>query len=52
MKLIDITVARAIPAAAEKVFDVWMDRQSLGGPWFGGAHLAALRPLHFPRTPS
>jgi uncharacterized protein YndB with AHSA1/START domain len=35
MKLIDISVTRAIPAQAEKAFDVWMDPQSPGGPWFG-----------------
>jgi uncharacterized protein YndB with AHSA1/START domain len=35
MKFIDITVARTIPAQAEKVFDVWMDSKSPGGPWFG-----------------
>jgi uncharacterized protein YndB with AHSA1/START domain len=35
MKLIDITVTRAIPAPAENVFDVWMDPKSPGGPWFG-----------------
>jgi uncharacterized protein YndB with AHSA1/START domain len=35
MKLVDITVARAIPAPAENVFDVWIDPQSPGGPWFG-----------------
>jgi uncharacterized protein YndB with AHSA1/START domain len=35
MKLIDITVTRAIPAPADKVFDVWIDPKSPGGPWFG-----------------
>jgi uncharacterized protein YndB with AHSA1/START domain len=35
MKLTDITVTRAIPAPVEKVFDVWMDPKSPGGPWFG-----------------
>jgi uncharacterized protein YndB with AHSA1/START domain len=35
MKLTEITVSRTIPAAAEKVFDVWMDPKSPGGPWFG-----------------
>jgi uncharacterized protein YndB with AHSA1/START domain len=39
MKLIDLTVTRAIPAAAEKVFDVWMDPKSPGGPWFGADRL-------------
>ena len=35
MTLTDITVARTIPASAEKVFDVWIDPKSPGGPWFG-----------------
>jgi uncharacterized protein YndB with AHSA1/START domain len=35
MKLTDITVARTIPASAERVFDVWIDPKSPGGPWFG-----------------
>jgi uncharacterized protein YndB with AHSA1/START domain len=35
MKLIDITVTRAIPAPVENVFDVWIDPKSPGGPWFG-----------------
>jgi uncharacterized protein YndB with AHSA1/START domain len=35
MKLIALTVTRTIPAPVEKVFDVWMDRTSPGGPWFG-----------------
>jgi uncharacterized protein YndB with AHSA1/START domain len=39
MKLTDITVSRTIPAAAENVFDVWMDPTSPGGPWFGGARV-------------
>jgi uncharacterized protein YndB with AHSA1/START domain len=25
-------VARTIPASPEKIFDVWMDRKSSGGP--------------------
>jgi uncharacterized protein YndB with AHSA1/START domain len=36
MKLTEVTVSRTIPAPAEKVFDVWMDPKSPGGPWFGG----------------
>ena len=36
MNLADITVTRMIPAPAEKVFDVWLDPESPGGPWFGG----------------
>jgi uncharacterized protein YndB with AHSA1/START domain len=39
MNLIDITVSRTIPAPAEKVFDVWMDPKSPGGPWFGAERL-------------
>lgn len=39
MKLMDITVKRTIPAPADKVFDVWMDPKSPGGPWFGGETL-------------
>jgi uncharacterized protein YndB with AHSA1/START domain len=39
MKLTDITVSRTIPAAAENVFDVWMDPASPGGPWFGAARV-------------
>lgn len=35
MNLINLTVTRTIPAAAEKVFAVWIDPQSPGGPWFG-----------------
>jgi len=36
MNLTDLTVTRTIPAPAEKVFDVWIDPKSPGGPWFGG----------------
>ncbi len=39
MKRTDVAVARTIPAAAEKVFDVWMDPKSPGGPWFGAERL-------------
>jgi uncharacterized protein YndB with AHSA1/START domain/DNA-binding transcriptional ArsR family regulator len=35
MNLIEITVTRTIPAPPERVFDVWMDPKSPGGPWFG-----------------
>lgn len=38
-KLMDITVKRTIPAPADKVFDVWMDPKSPGGPWFGSETL-------------
>lgn len=39
MNLTDITVSRTIPASAEKVFDVWMNPKSPGGPWFGAERL-------------
>ena len=39
MKLVDITVARTIPASTEKVFDTWMNPNSPGGPWFGAERL-------------
>ena len=35
MNTVDLTVSRTIPAQAEDVFDVWMDPNSPGGPWFG-----------------
>ncbi len=35
MNLTDITVTRTIPASPEKIFDVWLDPKSPGGPWFG-----------------
>jgi uncharacterized protein YndB with AHSA1/START domain len=37
MKLTELTVARTIAASADKIFDVWTDPQSPGGPWFGAA---------------
>ena len=37
MNSYDITVTRTIPAPAEKIFDVWIDPKSPGGPWFGAA---------------
>jgi uncharacterized protein YndB with AHSA1/START domain len=39
MKLTEVIVSRTIPASAEKVFDVWMDPKSPGGPWFGAENL-------------
>src|ERR1700730_14858377 len=36
MKLTDIEVSRTIAASAENIFDVWIDPNSPGGPWFGG----------------
>ncbi|HET9623299.1 MAG TPA: SRPBCC domain-containing protein [Kofleriaceae bacterium] len=35
MKLCELTVSRTIPASAEEVFDVWVDSNTPGGPWFG-----------------
>ena len=35
MNFTEISVSRTIPAPPEDVFDVWMDPQSPGGPWFG-----------------
>jgi uncharacterized protein YndB with AHSA1/START domain len=35
MKLIDVNVSRTIAAPPEKVFDVWLDPKSPGGPWYG-----------------
>jgi len=37
--LTDVTVRRTIPASAEKIFDVWIDPKSPGGPWFGAEHV-------------
>src|SRR5579862_6834521 len=39
MKTRDLTVSRTIPAAAEAVFNVWMDPSSPGGPWFGSKRI-------------
>jgi uncharacterized protein YndB with AHSA1/START domain len=44
LKLTDITVSHTIPASAEKVFDVWIDPKSPGGPWFG-AERVILNPV-------
>ena len=44
MKLCDLTVSRSVPASADAVFDVWLDPQSPGGPWFGG-HRVILNPV-------
>jgi len=35
MNFTDITVNRTIPASAEKIYDVWIDPKSPGGPWHG-----------------
>jgi uncharacterized protein YndB with AHSA1/START domain len=39
MKLTDVTVARTIAAKPEAIFDVWIDPQTSGGPFFGAARL-------------
>lgn len=39
MNLTEVTVSRTIPASAEKIFDMWMNPKSPGGPWFGVARL-------------
>lgn len=44
MKLTEITVTRTIPAPAEKIFDLWMNPKSPGGPWFG-AERVILNPV-------
>jgi uncharacterized protein YndB with AHSA1/START domain len=36
MKTINVNVSRTIRATPEQVFDVWLDKDSPGGPWFGG----------------
>lgn len=33
----ELTLTKLIPAAPAEIFDVWLDRQSPGGPWFGVA---------------
>jgi uncharacterized protein YndB with AHSA1/START domain len=35
MNVTELTVSRTIPATADKVFDVWLDSKSPGGPWYG-----------------
>ncbi len=39
MNATEVTVARTISAAPGKVFDVWMDPASPGGPWYGVSRL-------------
>jgi uncharacterized protein YndB with AHSA1/START domain len=39
MNLTEVTVSRTIAASADRVFDVWMDSTSPGGPWHGAARL-------------
>jgi len=44
VNLTEMTVTRTIPASAEKVFDLWMNPKSPGGPWFG-AERVILNPV-------
>jgi uncharacterized protein YndB with AHSA1/START domain len=44
MNLTDIIVSRTIPASPEKVFELWMNPKSPGGPWFG-AERVILNPV-------
>ena len=44
MKLTEITVSRTLPASPEKVFDIWINPKSPGGPWFG-AERCILNPV-------
>jgi uncharacterized protein YndB with AHSA1/START domain len=44
MKLTEVTVTHMIPATPEKVYDVWLDPKSPGGPWFG-AERCILNPV-------
>jgi len=39
MDLTEIVVTRNIAASPEKIFDVWIDANSPGGPWFGAERL-------------
>ena len=44
MNTTEVTVVRTIPASPEKVFDVWINPKSPGGPWYG-AERAILNPV-------
>ena len=35
LKLTDLTVTRTIRATPEEIYDVWLDKTSPGGPWYG-----------------
>lgn len=36
IKTTTLTLARTINATPDRVFDVWVDPKSPGGPWYGG----------------
>lgn len=38
-KTTDITVTRAVAATPEEVYDLWLDKDSPGGPWHGCTRL-------------
>jgi uncharacterized protein YndB with AHSA1/START domain len=46
MNLTDITVTRTIPASPEKIFDLWINPKSPGGPWFGGERVIVNPVVH------
>jgi uncharacterized protein YndB with AHSA1/START domain len=35
MNLTDLTVTQTISAPAERIFEIWLDPKSPGGPWYG-----------------
>jgi uncharacterized protein YndB with AHSA1/START domain len=39
MKTMDVKVSRLIPGRAAEVFDVWLDPESPGAPWFGAKRI-------------
>jgi uncharacterized protein YndB with AHSA1/START domain len=45
MNLTDVTVSSTIAAPAGRVFHVWMDPKSPGGPWFGGGERVILNAI-------
>lgn len=44
MNTTEVTAVRTVPASPEKVFDVWINPKSPGGPWYG-AERAILNPV-------
>ena len=44
MNTTEIVVSRVIPAPAERVFELWLDAKSPGGPWYGAGRLI-LKPV-------